>query len=272
MKLDLDRTAAGFICLILCASSLPSVWAGRAHAQTLHASGQDISPVCDGYELNPDGSFTLWFGYFNRNTEETLDLPLGSANRFEPGPADRGQPTHFLPLRQRGIFSVTVPKDFGEQTLTWTLTVRGRTGTAIAQLKKLPVIDRRQGSFGGPNRPPAIAVTPSSRQIPLDKPAIFTVVGTDDGLPQRLGAVAGMTLSWAKYRGAASGRLIAPPPAKLGTEPVTSSLLFSEPGEYTIQALVEDGSGRPSGVTACCWATANVSVTVTSTRESGRGR
>src|SRR5262245_59530645 len=32
--------------------------------------GQDVSPTFDGWEGNPDGSFSLWFGYFNRNTEE----------------------------------------------------------------------------------------------------------------------------------------------------------------------------------------------------------
>jgi hypothetical protein len=34
-------------------------------------------------------------GYFNRNTQQELDLPIGPANRIEPGGPDMGQPTHF---------------------------------------------------------------------------------------------------------------------------------------------------------------------------------
>ena len=67
------------------------------------------------------------FGYFNRNHEEHLDIPVGPDNRFEPGPADRGQPTHFLSRRQTGVFAAVVPADFGNQWLTWTLTAHGVT-------------------------------------------------------------------------------------------------------------------------------------------------
>ncbi len=46
---------------------------------------------------NSDGTYTLHFGYFNRNTEEELDVPIGPDNSFDPG-GDRGQPTHFYPV------------------------------------------------------------------------------------------------------------------------------------------------------------------------------
>ena len=65
------------------------------------------------------------FGYFNRNYEEILDIPIGPSNRIEPGPPDQGQPTHFLPRRQTGVFAAVVPADFGDQRLTWTLTAHG---------------------------------------------------------------------------------------------------------------------------------------------------
>ena len=41
---------------------------------------------------NPDGTFTLVFGYMSRNYEEEPGVPVGAENFFEPGPADRGQP------------------------------------------------------------------------------------------------------------------------------------------------------------------------------------
>src|SRR5688572_1825016 len=59
------------------------------------ASGQAISPAFEGWFKNADGSFTLLFGHFNRNSVQTFDIPVGPNNRFEPAPADRGQPTYF---------------------------------------------------------------------------------------------------------------------------------------------------------------------------------
>ncbi len=49
-----------------------------------HWSGQSVAPVYEGYDVNPDGSFNMWFGYMNRNYEEELDLPIGEANHFDP--------------------------------------------------------------------------------------------------------------------------------------------------------------------------------------------
>src|SRR5436190_2984199 len=91
-----------------------------------HSSGQGVAPVYEGFDVNPDGSYNMWFGYMNRNYEEEVDLPVGPNNEIEPG-GDRGQPTHFMPRRHKDVFSVIVPKDFGDQTLVWTLTVRGQT-------------------------------------------------------------------------------------------------------------------------------------------------
>src|SRR5262245_20194527 len=68
-------------------------------AQTNFARGQDVSPTFDGWEQNADGSYTLYFGYFNRNAEEEFDVPVGPANNFDPG-GDRDQPTHFYASRK----------------------------------------------------------------------------------------------------------------------------------------------------------------------------
>src|SRR5260370_27662419 len=87
-------------------------------------SGQGVSPVYEGFDKNQDGTYNLWFGYMNLNWEEQLDLPVGPNNLFEPGSADRGQPTHFGERRHKDIFRVIVPADFAQQKLTWTLTAR----------------------------------------------------------------------------------------------------------------------------------------------------
>src|SRR5439155_3775901 len=112
-----------------------------AHAQVASPSGQNIAPVYEGWEQNSDGSFNLGFGYFNRNWVEEIDLPVGPNNTIEPGGRDQGQPTHFLPRRNRFLFRIRVPKDFGTKELVWTLTSHGKTERAYATLKTDYFID-----------------------------------------------------------------------------------------------------------------------------------
>jgi len=110
---------------------------GRSGAQDLqvrYASGQNVAPAFEGWEANPDGTFDLVFGYFSRNWEEQVDAPVGPLNAIEPGGPDRGQPTHFFPRRNRFVFKVHVPKDFGKSELVWTLTINGKTEKAYGSL------------------------------------------------------------------------------------------------------------------------------------------
>ena len=79
-------------------------------AQT-YTHGRHVEPAFEGWRPNPDGTFNMMFGYMNENWEEAPDEPVGENNYFEPGDADRGQPTHFLPRRNRFTFEVTVPSD-----------------------------------------------------------------------------------------------------------------------------------------------------------------
>src|SRR5438477_5817539 len=58
-------------------------------AQVSLPTGQNIAPAYEGWEQNPDGSYNLVFGYFNRNWEEEIDLPIGPDNNLAPGEADQ---------------------------------------------------------------------------------------------------------------------------------------------------------------------------------------
>jgi hypothetical protein len=160
-----------------------------------HYSGDNVAPVFEGWEKLADGSYNLVFGYLNRNYEEEPEIPVGAANNFSPGPADRGQPTHFYPRRQQFMFKVHVPADFGKQELVWTLTRGGRTERAVAHLAlewELTEIVYSQNRAGlnrdsvtaKPNMPPTIAAD--------SKTAVASVAGTpvslsftvkDDGQP-----------------------------------------------------------------------------------------
>src|SRR5207245_3817732 len=82
-----------------------------------HDSGQSVTPAFEGWFANPDGTFSILFGYYNRNQKQELDIPIGPGNRIEPGGPDYGQPTHFLPRRQWGVFTLTVLRDCGAKKI-----------------------------------------------------------------------------------------------------------------------------------------------------------
>ncbi len=71
-----------------------------ATAQVHYAAGQNVAPEFEGWEHNPDGTYSMVFGYLNRNYEEELDIPVGTGNNVALGGSaggDRGQPEHFYP-------------------------------------------------------------------------------------------------------------------------------------------------------------------------------
>jgi hypothetical protein len=147
--------------------------------------------VYEGFDINQDGSYNLWFGYMNLNWEEQIDIPVGPNNIFEPGAPDRGQPTHFAERRHKDIFRVVVPKNFGSQKLVWKLTVRGKTEVITAAINPVWQIDRRRTTRGGnddaidSNTPPVVSVQPPEQTVPEHEKAMLAITATDDGLPKR---------------------------------------------------------------------------------------
>ena len=121
-----------------------------------HDSGQSVTGAFEGWFQNPDGTYSLLLGYFNRNLTEELDIPIGPNNRIEPGGPDCGQPTHFLTRRQWGVFTVTVPKDFGDRKLTWTLVANRQTMAIPASLNPLWELSPFHEEGMG-NTPPTLA-------------------------------------------------------------------------------------------------------------------
>lgn len=271
-----------------------------------HWTGEGVSPVYEGFDINPDGTFNLWFGYMNRNFEEELDIPIGSENTFEPG-GDRGQPTHFAVRRHKDVFRVVVPKDFGKQKIMWKLTVRGKTESIDATLNPVWQIDRRRTTRGGnddaidSNTPPVAAVHPPEQTIAAGAKATLALSATDDGLPRRLRtsfpsaavppqlyavppsapppprgagpgqpgggpapAAGSLSFEWFKFRG--PGKVsFDPPQGILVGGKVTTTASFSEPGDYRLQVIIDDGSGESAGNFGyhCCWTNVEVNVHVT---------
>ena len=161
-------------------------------AQIRYATGQNVVPVFEGWERNADGSFTMVFGYMNRNYEEEVDVPVGPDNALEPGGADQGQPAHFYARRQQYVFSVRVPKDWGKQDLVWALTSHGKTEKAYGTL--MPVWEIDAGTYqqnrGGPGAlgeeddPPSIKVEGApQRSVAAGAALTLDAFVTDDGRP-----------------------------------------------------------------------------------------
>src|SRR5437667_7217881 len=159
-------------------------------AQVQYAVGQNVAPAFEGWQQNPDGTYSFFFGYLNRNYEEQVDIPIGANNTIEPG-GDRGQPTHFYPRRQRFAFKVTVPKDWDkQQRVVWTLTSRGRTDQAKGWLQPEwelndEVISENSGGgvLEANNQPPSITGS-SAETITLPGTLTLTVSAADDGIPK----------------------------------------------------------------------------------------
>ena len=243
--------------------------------QTKFNSGQDVVPSFDGWLRNPDGTFTMVFGYMNRNYKEEPVIPEGPDNRVEPGPVDQGQPTYFLPRRHAWVFQVKVPADWGQKELVWTITAHGRTEKAYATLRMeeeiLPrVIMTRGGLSPGledPNQPPSVSIAPVI-SASVGSPVTLIALVTDDGLPkphvpkarpevepgkaQTNAATtrrSGLSVTWYEYRGPAKVIFDSADPIRVGTpgESVTNGKAvttahFSQPGTYVLRATANDGA------------------------------
>jgi hypothetical protein len=199
-----------------------------ASAQSLsYTKGQNVSPAYEGWEEAADGSKYFLFGYMNRNWEEELNVAVGPDNSFTPGTPDQGQPTHFLPRRNRFVFRVPVPKSFSEKDeMIWTLTTYGRTEKAYATLRLDYKVDdvvkaSETGALGaGTSSPEVRANTPPVAKLEgpktltakVGQPVTLTMMVTDDGVPKPRGAgLAGAAVSLPGSRRDTAADSSAPP-------------------------------------------------------------
>jgi hypothetical protein len=269
--------------------------------------GGSISPAFEGWWDNPDGTHSFLLGYYSRNTEQELDVPLGPNNHFEPGEPDRGQPTHFLSSRRYGMFTVTMPKEFTRtQKLTWVLNVAGyNTSVPVYMSPDYNITPQRsseQGPDGQYNLPPVIrfdpngatfafpAATPStavSKTTTVGTPMTLEIYATDDArytsganAPMRK-ALPIVTLVVSKYRGPGTVTIADSRPkveATKGGQPqepfagkASTTVTFGAPGDYLLHVTANDYSGNGGGGAACCWSTALVKVAVTGGHASTTG-
>lgn len=276
---------------ILAAGTVPWLFNPGLRAQVpaikldvLAAKGLQVSPTYEGW-YRVGGKRYVLFGYFNRNLEEVVNVPVGPNNEMGPGPADQGQPTRFFPGQHFGVFAVAVPGDKTE--VTWTLTANGHKFSIPAFLDPLYLIQPQRddaGTYPG-NTPPTIKFDPTgqsaqgpfgvttSRSALVSQPLSLDVWVTDDGLPPLPGVKGptpalrgtpggrgrrqGLTVSWIVHRGPGAVKFANPAPPVEGGRALTTAM-FSAPGEYMLRFLAEDSrSGNK-----CCWTNGYVKVAV----------
>ncbi len=282
------RFASSMVLLVMACIALTSV--AQMPLAPHSGKGQTVTPVFEGWYTNPDGTYSLSFGYYNRNFEEVVEIPTGSDNFFEPGPANQGQPTHFQPRRHWGVFAVTVPADFGYERIVWTLHIRGETFFVPGSLNKDWEIDALHGEAGSGNTPPVLSfhsggpegsgpagVTGDPLRTSVDTPLAVTVWASDDA--SRAGSVRAVgekgepvNLFWFKHQGPGSVSFseATHEVAASGGEAKTMAA-FSEPGDYVLRvrandasAIADDGTANIAGAghAQCCWTNGFVNVSV----------
>lgn len=246
-----------------------------------------VSPFFEGWYQNPDGSFTLSFGFYNRNSGESIDIPLGADNFIEPAEFDGQQPTHFTPGRQRGVFAVTIPGSMAGTDVVWTLKNRGGTyfvpGRVTSPAYDLGVVGRDEdGNFVFPpmaegSVPPAVRFEEGGEYgrgpegILWDR-TLTTTVGTplpvtlyvDDSAAQR--PPVPLNATWFKHSG--PGEVIFDPEEHdaipIDDRRTTTTVTFSAAGEYVLRGRIDtDAQNDSSPSEQCCWTNAYLRVEVT---------
>jgi hypothetical protein len=276
------------------AATFALVLAGVASAQLPleppHSGGQGVTGAFEGWFKNPDGSFNILIGYYNRNEKESIDIPVGPNNHIDPGGPDMGQPTHFEPGRQWGVMTIKVPASFGQKKLTWTIVANGKTMSIPVHLNDLWVVQPYLDATD--NTPPWISFEENSRGVQgppigtvktmtakVGEPLALNAFLQDDVITPPLGGGFGrgggtpVTLTWMKYRGPGDVKFAEVKPkiektdikadAKMKyTGKSSTTATFNAAGDYTLEAVVTDLSGVGGGGFQCCWTSAQVKVTV----------
>ena len=253
--------------------------------------GDSVTGAFEGWYYNPDGSRSFLVGYYNRNSQQTLDIPIGPNNRIEPGGPDMGQPTHFLPGRQWGMFIVNAPKDFKPaDSYVWTIVANGQSTSIPLRLTPDYVMSPFAEIAVG-NTPPVLKFEPNGKGVqgPLASLATATTMTASVAAPLPLhlwvsddmkytsgtnappsGTRAPVSVRWTKYRGpgAVTFDKARPELEKLPTGAAAynakadATAKFAEAGDYVLHATGNDYSGDGGGGFGCCWTTALVKVSV----------
>ena len=147
-------------------------------------TGEAIWPAYESWTRNEDGTLTLLLGYFNRN-DVVIEIPIGDDNRMGPGDPDNGQPTHFLPGRHIGVFSVRVTEEEAQRKLTWAIRVNNQLSEIAFGQNPEYFADQLLVRTTG-NTPPVLKVGASGDELQGPTPGVVAAYTTTVGEPLTL--------------------------------------------------------------------------------------
>jgi len=233
--------------------------------------GLGVSPTFEGWYENADGTYTLSFGYFNLNREELLIIEPGPNNQVSPGEADQGQPTVFTPSRSYGVFTVTVPSDFGgDDRVTWTLRAHGQEYAIPGGI--LDSYETANLYMAAYDRyPPHLVVEEGGEESFGPNGAWAEPLSIRVGEPLALHVAAwdqqghGVTVRFYRHRGPAE-ITFSEDAVRIPEEEreATTTATFSEPGAYVVYVRADHSDTRvaAAGLEQCCWTNGYIPVTV----------
>jgi len=280
----------------------PALWFGigatalagqTQHLESAKPTGQPIAPFFEGWYSNPDGTYTFSFGYHNFNTEETVHIPLGAGNRIEPAQFDRGEQPTLYPARpsrrERGVFTVTVPGEFGErrQPVVWTVTAHGTTYSVPAKIGvgayELDYAPRAGGSVaplvgfesdGERGQNPQGMVWSQTLEAAVGQPLEVRVwvsdpsARPDDQTRPDAGVDVPVGLRWFTHRGPVEASFLEAegevgPLVGSSEDSWATMATFTEPGDYVLRVRADNWTARDSSAgNQCCWTNGYVRVSV----------
>lgn len=183
------RLAARFaIAASMAASVTISAQQGRfpLPLEPIGNANEAIFAAYEGWgELSDGSGYLIVLGYKNRNRMQTVEIPIGPSNKIEPGGPDYGQPTVFLPGRQLTVFAIKVPKDFGRQKLTWTITANGQQTMVTFYLNPEYKLDFYKEVANG-NEPPKMKLAAEAPMIRGPQAGILETLTATVGQPLTL--------------------------------------------------------------------------------------
>jgi hypothetical protein len=244
----------------------------------LRPFGGPVVPFFEGWHDNSDGTYDLVFGYWNINTEEVLDIPLGPDNFIEPAEFDGMQPTHFLPppegdRRHWGVFTVNVPADFGSRDVVWTLRVRGESYSVPGRLTSPPYELDGWAQRGRLNFAPILRFREDGPEGLGFAGLASGPVGTRVGQPVDLTVWADrdnpyredqrpIRIRWMQHQGPGHVEFRETEMSvEAGEGFVTNRVTFDRPGSYVLRILAYNSV--PDFEFFCCWTNGYLRVDVT---------
>ena len=261
--------------------------------------GSSVSPAFEGWYFEKDGSQRVLVGYFNRNTKQEFDIPVGPNNRIDgiertrSGAADAfpARPT-VGPVLDQAAEGLRLEEGGVDDRRQWLHQhhhpphpgrLRRRAVRGRGEQEHAPVLKFKPDGRTFTGAPNTIA---EKFTATVGTPLALTVWATDAGpkinIPEERGRGRGrgaagrspvpaefqppppLALTWSVFRAAGEVKFDKAKPDidKEAGGKATVNATFSAPGEYLLRVEANDSTGVGGGGFQCCWTNAHVAVTV----------